>query len=85
MKLTHYSDPAHGWLKVPKTLIEKYGISGEITTWSYIRKDFVYLEEDCDARLFLSAAKRSGDTYVIVERHTNRSSKIRSYQQYPIK
>ena len=47
-----YSDPGHAWLRVPKTEVEP--IKHKISSCSYMDKDNVYLEEDCDALLFLN-------------------------------
>ena len=47
-------DPAHAWLKVPKELFEAYDITA--STYSYQDDSYVYLEEDCDATLFIDAA-----------------------------
>ena len=40
------SDPGHGWLEVPRSLLSELGILEEITTYSYQKKELVYLEED---------------------------------------
>jgi hypothetical protein len=42
----------------------------------------LYLEEDCDATLYLDAAKAAGWTIQIVERYTNDDSLIRNFDQY---
>ncbi len=47
-----YSDPGHAWLRVPKSEIEP--IKHKISSHSYMNVDNVYLEEDCDATLFLA-------------------------------
>jgi hypothetical protein len=44
-------DDAHGWLRVPKAL---FFLSKTLpSAYSYHDQDFVYLEEDADATLFL--------------------------------
>jgi hypothetical protein len=82
MKFPFYADPGHGWIKVPKTLLKKLGIEKNISSYSYMRKENVYLEEDCDLAKFLHAMKRIGSTVTFNESHTNRSSKIRNYMSY---
>lgn len=56
MKLKFYQDAGHGWIQVPhKTILsmpEK--LIEKITKYSYMDKTHVYLEEDCDAYLFMS-------------------------------
>ena len=88
MKLIAYADPGHAWLKVPFKLICKLGIQDKITSFSYIRRDksgninYVYLEEDCDWAAFASAFNGTIDFDI---RHSNKSSKIRSYEPYSAK
>lgn len=83
-KFTFISDPGHGWLKVPFSLIEKLGIVDHITRYSYQRYEFVYLEEDCDAPLFLEAYKKHYGFSPVAfrEQFSNKNSKIRSYYPY---
>ena len=54
------SDPGHGWLRVPHADIVQSGIAHIISRFSYIDAEFVYLEEDVDAALFLEPAGPSG-------------------------
>jgi hypothetical protein len=78
-----FSDPGHGWARVPKTLLTKLGISAKISTYSYQRGDYAYLEEDCDLGVLINALKSKN--YVDInfkENHTNRQSKIRGYATY---
>lgn len=82
MKLNYYQDPGHGWIKAPKALLQRLGIAGDITTYSYMRGDFAYLEEDCDAARLFKAADSIGLEIKLNEFHTNKQSKIRSYDQY---
>ena len=46
-----YTDPGHSWLRVLRTEIET--IKGQISSFSYQNGKYVYLEEDCDAGIFL--------------------------------
>ena len=82
MKLNIYSDPGHAWCKVPRSLLVKYNIEGDITSFSYQRGDYVYLEEDCDLPLLVTTLRAWGKTVEFKELHTNKSSKIRSYSHY---
>jgi hypothetical protein len=45
---THYTDPGHGWVEVPRALLHELGIADKITGYSYQRGEDVFLEEDCD-------------------------------------
>jgi hypothetical protein len=82
MKFNTYSDPGHGWARVPRRLLELYGIADKITPYSYQRGDYVFLEEDCDLSTFLEAAKSRGVTVEFKHNSANKTSKIRSYDQY---
>ena len=79
---TYYTDPGHGWVKVPKSLLVKLEIDSQITLFSYTRGDSVYLEEDCDLSTFEHAYRATGKELNFRHNHTNRQSKIRSYNQY---
>ena len=50
-------DAGHGWLQVLPNEIRILGLQDKISEYSYYdrEKDLVYLEEDCDAPLFLKA------------------------------
>lgn len=82
MKLTIYADPGHAWCKVPRSLLVKLGIDGDITTFSYQRGEYVYLEEDCDLPLLITTLRAWGKSVEFKELHTNKQSKIRSYSHY---
>lgn len=80
--LNFFEDPGHGWVKVKKELLSKLGIEKKISGCSYMRGDFVYLEEDCDASLLVEKLKEAG--YVIKTKSSisDKSSKIRNYDTY---
>lgn len=80
--LNIYEDPGHGWAKVKKDLLVKLGIADQITCFSYQRGDYVYLEEDMDLGTLLGALKNRGVSVKFREFHTNKSSKIRSYNSF---
>lgn len=79
-----YSDPGHGWLKVSKALLDGLGILGQVSHYSYMRKGFVYLEEDQDASLFINAyrAKYGVDPKFKEANARTKRSKIRSYDNF---
>ena len=47
------SDGGHGWLKVSKDRLSKLNLLDKISPYSYMRGNFVYLEEDCDLSLYV--------------------------------
>jgi hypothetical protein len=82
VKFTHYVDPGHSWVRVPSKMLDKLSIANKISSYSYQRTDYVYLEEDCDFSIFLDAMEARGQKVVLVPKHTNRQSRIRSYLPY---
>ena len=52
---TFFNDPGHGWLQVSKEEVKKLGIKSKISRYSYMDDTHVYLEEDCDAVVFIHA------------------------------
>ncbi len=82
MIINVYSDPGHGWAKVKLALLEKLGIQKQISSYSYVKGEYVYLEEDCDLYSLIVALKEKNIPYILRDHHTNKSSKIRSYESY---
>lgn len=77
-----FSDGGHGWLQVPiKDLID-LKIKDKISHYSYIKDDKAYLEEDCDAGIFVLAYRNAYGKINIEENNCNGSSIIRTYRQY---
>jgi len=83
VKYDFYSDGGHGWLKVAIIELEKLQIHDQISSASYMRTGYAYLEEDCDASLFVDAKQNTGER-VNGKNHTpsDSSSKIRNYETY---
>ena len=83
-----YTDPSHGWAKVTIKELLKLNILDKISTYSYIRSNekysYAYLEEDMDLSTYLKALDNKGIKFRIIEKHTNKSSKIRSYKRYTL-
>lgn len=78
---TMYTDPGHGWLKVPVKLIAELGIKDSITGYSHMSLTHVYLEEDKDAGTFIKAFEANGNKVSIKESYSSKS-RIREYAQY---
>ena len=77
-----YEDPAHAWLKVKKSELQKLGIDNQITAFSYQKGENAYLEEDQDAGTFINAKKQQNEEVETNSNFTNKSSKIRNYESY---
>ena len=82
MQLTMHSDPGHGWLEVPRGLLDTLGIAADISDYSYINGDKVYLEEDCDAARFAEAMKAAGQTFTVRGVHIDRDHWIRNLGRF---
>jgi hypothetical protein len=83
-KLTFYADPGHGWLEVDFCDLDALGIGDKVSRYSYLKGERAYLEEDCDAGLFIEAAKNNGWTINIKEMYQE-NTPIRNYQRFEIK
>jgi hypothetical protein len=83
-KFNFYEDPGHGWAKVPVSVLKKLGIDQKISWYSYIKGENAYLEEDCDLGLLFDGFKEIGIVPTFKTFHTDRSSKIRSYNHYKV-
>ena len=76
-----YSDPGHGWLAVSFKNFFAVGAKLEdVSNFSYARGKTLYLEEDCDAGVFIKAFReKMGTDPVFFEKFHERTA-IRSYQ-----
>lgn len=79
-----FADPGHAWARFPKAKLVSLGIADKITHYSYQKGTNVFLEEDCDLSSLVTALKDRGYEIKFNESHTNRQSKIRSYNTYRI-
>ncbi len=78
-----YSDPGHGWARVPMSDIIALGIANKITPYSYMRGSWAYLEEDCDASTLVRACEAQGIAVTFKSHATcDRPSSIRNYDSY---
>jgi hypothetical protein len=78
-----YTDPGHGWAKVPMRLLDALSITDKITRFSHRRGEYAYLEEDQDMETFtLAYRQRYGRGPQWVSKHAEKSSKIRSYASF---
>jgi len=82
MQLTMHSDPRHGWLDVPRGLLDTLGIVGDISDHSYIRGGWAYLEKDCDAARFAEAMQAAGQTFTVKNSYTDADHWIRNLYRF---
>lgn len=78
---TYYQDPGHGWIEVPLGELSRLGIASKISSYSYIKGGYAYLEEDCDASLFMHYKKDRGEEVKLVEVYQEHTP-IRNYRSY---
>ncbi len=80
-----FADPGHAWARFPKSKLVSLGIADKISTYSYMNGSNAFLEEDCDLSVLLVALRARGYTDIkFNESHTDKQSKIRSYNTYKI-
>jgi hypothetical protein len=79
---TFYNDPGHGWLAVKVADLFLLGIAHKISTYSYMRGLTAYLEEDCDAGIYIEAHKQKYGEFNYVFSVTDKRHWIRSCECY---
>lgn len=82
MKYRFISDAGHGWLEVPVGEVRGLGIEDEISKYSYINEDYVYLEEDVDIMAYISRKSSSFMERDVEFIDINGYSEIRQYDRY---
>jgi len=73
-----HSDSGHAWLAVKRAELIKLGILNQISSCSYQKGGTVYLEEDCDAGVFIEAKQKIGEPVVPKETYQE-NTPIRNY------
>jgi len=86
-KFNLYIDPGHAWLRVPLSELHRLSLLSKISSYSFINNEWVYLEEDQDAALYLERLKQEGfnpfDTWGCVnEIISDTPSQIRNYKHF---
>ena len=66
IELQFISTASHGYLKVPFNVLQKYMNHKDISEYSFVdhTKKIFYLEEDCDAPLFMKIVKQKDNIEV---------------------
>lgn len=77
-----HSDPGHGWLEVNREELALLHIDDAISSYSYEAGNKVYLEEDCDAALFINALENLGVKFTFHSITSNSDSPIRLFKRY---
>ncbi|KKK79453.1 hypothetical protein LCGC14_2833350 [marine sediment metagenome] len=85
-----FTDPGHGWLRVKLAELVALGVADKISKFSYTNGDYAYLEEDCDADIFIQAKFGSDVSFAELERqgvlknHHAENAAIREYDSYQV-
>lgn len=82
LTLVFLTDPGHGWLKVPRKILQDAALLDKISPYSYQRNKHVYLEEDCDAPILTKHLESAGVKLTIKQKNSRKYSKIRSYDRF---
>jgi hypothetical protein len=77
-----FEDPGHGWARFSRSRLQRLGIAERISCFSYQNGANAFLEEDCDLGVLVSALRSLGYNVRFRTHHTNRQSKIRSFDIY---
>lgn len=81
---TFYSDAGHGWLEVSLADLEDVGLTlQEFSPYSYRSGDTLFLEEDCDAGVFIKQYKSRIGEFSYKERDHGDRSGIRDLDRLP--
>ena len=82
MSYVFHTDPSHGWLEVDKDELSLFNIADKISSYSYKLGNKVFLEEDCDAGLFINALENKGIKFTYTTISSNTDSIVRTYKRY---
>jgi hypothetical protein len=83
-EFTFVEDPGHGWLGVPMENLIELGVAEKISPCSYRNREIAWLEEDCDAGIFIDAWEASGRDFKLKHRYEENTQirNMRSYYPY---
>ena len=76
-----HSDPGHAWLAVKRSELVRLGVLDRISQCSYQKGGTVYLEEDCDAGIFIRAKEAAGEKFEYRESYQE-NTPIRYYDRF---
>jgi hypothetical protein len=85
MQLTYLQDPGHGWIACPLPLAHDLGIAAQVSRYSYLDGDTLWLEEDCDAALLVDALRARGEPVSFREIHVNHDAYVRAMPRWRAK
>ena len=77
-----HTDPGHGWLAVPYKDLVELNIQDKISDYSYSKGATAYLEEDCDAAVFINAYKAKFGKMFAFRQSYKENTPIRYFDDY---
>ncbi len=82
LTIDYIQDPGHGWIAADIHSLRAYGLTDKVSAYSYRDGDIVWLEEDCDAGLYIRALESAGVPFKIKETHCNGNAFIRRLPRF---
>ena len=82
IKKVIHSDSSHSWLAVKLSELKMLDIETSISSFSRVKGKTAYLEEDCDAGVFIQAMKDKGIDVEVREGPQRERSPIRYFKPY---
>ncbi len=82
--LFHHYDSAHGWIKVTMSDLFELGVKNRISGCSYMKSNYVYLEEDGDATSYCNALVKNYIPFEIKSVDDGDYSRIRNYPSFDV-
>lgn len=79
LHIRKYQDAKHAWYAVKRVLLEKFGLLDKVSVFSYERGGTVYLEEDCDGKMFTDYLISNNIPYTVELVRDSDISPIRGY------
>jgi ribosomal protein S8 len=80
--ITVYSDPSHSYGKVKRSVLKNLKLDKYISSYSFQRGDYVYLEEDRDLSILCQALYDNNTRVIFNEKTTDKPSRVRTYDRY---
>jgi hypothetical protein len=81
-----FSDSGHAWCKVDRSELIELDILKDISTYSYQKNNFVYLEEDQDLNIYINSLKlkyKNDINWIIkFNESVSQRSRIRNYKSF---
>lgn len=81
MKLTFYDTESHGYLRVSLSFLKTLDCYPKISGYSGKDARYAYLEEDCDASIFVAELKQKSIPFEIISKYNPRFNKTHNFYE----